>query len=100
MVAIGDESLREATELCGTKSGRDTDKFKAAGLTQIPSIEVKAPSIKECRINIECRTYFRQQPPHMILTPEHRKKPIGDQHTIYFAEILGVYSGYEEEEKG
>ena len=37
------------------------------------------------------RTYTRVTPPHRLLTPEHRVRPLADQHTIYFAEVLGVY---------
>jgi len=27
----------------------------------------------------------------MLLTPEHRRRPLEQQHTIYFAEVLGTY---------
>jgi flavin reductase (DIM6/NTAB) family NADH-FMN oxidoreductase RutF len=47
--------LVRQTELCGTISGRDGDKFEAAGLTAEPASVVKAPLIKECPVNIECR---------------------------------------------
>ena len=92
VLAVPDDRLSEAASLCGTKSGRDMDKFKAAGLTPVPSAHVRAPSIAECPINIECRTYTSVQPPHLLLTPEHRKRPVGEQHTIYFAEVLGTYA--------
>ena len=91
VLAIPDDRIRPAVDLCGTKSGRDMDKFKEAGLTAIPSVHVTAPSIQECPINIECRIYSRVAPPHRLLTPEHREKPVADQHTIYFAEALGAY---------
>jgi flavin reductase (DIM6/NTAB) family NADH-FMN oxidoreductase RutF len=52
---------------------------------------VKAPLIKECSINIECKVYTKVCPPHMLLTPEHRKRPVEEQHTIYFAEVLAVH---------
>ena len=77
--------------LCGTRSGRDMDKFEAAELTPVPSVDVKAPSIQECPINVECRVYTRVAPPHLLLTPEHRQRPVQEQHTIYFAEVLGTY---------
>ena len=67
------------------------DKFAAAGLIPVPSVHVRAPSILECPIKIECRTYTSVAPPHMLLTPEHRRRPVEDQHTIYFAEVLGTY---------
>jgi len=91
VIAVPDDGLGAAAELCGTKSGRDLDKFQAAGLTPRPSVHVQAPSIQECPINIECRIYARVHPPHMLLTPEHRQRPIEHQHTIYFAEVLGTY---------
>ena len=94
VIAVPDESQSKAAEICGTLSGRDLDKFAEAGLTRVPSVHVKAPSIEECPINVECRTYASVKPPHMLLTPEHRQRPVDDQHTIYFAEVLGTY-GWE-----
>jgi len=67
------------------------NKFAAAGLTALPSVHVRAPSILQCPINVECRVYTRIPPPHMLLTPEHRQRPLEQQHTIYFAEVLGTY---------
>ena len=92
VIAVPDDSLRTAADLCGTKSGRDMDKFEACGMTRVESAHVKAPSIREMPINVECRTYSRVSPPHMLLTPEHRERPVEEQHTIYFAEVLGAYS--------
>ena len=95
VIAVPGDGLEGAVELCGTKSGRDMDKFEAAGLTCVPSEHVKAPSILECPINVECRTYASVAPPHMLLTPEHRERPVEQQHTIYFAEVLGTYGWRE-----
>lgn len=92
VIAVPDDALKAAAELCGTTSGRDLDKFAAAGLTRVPSVHVRAPSIPECPVNVECRIYARIAPPHMLLTPEHRQRPVGEQHTIYFAEVLGTYA--------
>jgi flavin reductase (DIM6/NTAB) family NADH-FMN oxidoreductase RutF len=39
----------------GTCSGRDTDKFEKFGLTRVKARHVRAPLIKECLANIECR---------------------------------------------
>ncbi len=93
VIAVPDDSLRSAVDLCGTKSGRDIDKFKAASLTPVSSVYVRPPSIAECSINVECRIYATITPPHMLLTPEHRRAPLEDQHTIYFAEVLGTFGG-------
>lgn len=91
VIAVPDDSLEEALQLCGTRSGRDLNKFQATNLTPIPSRHVRAPSILECPLNIECRVFCRIAPPHELLTPEHRQRPLQEQHTIYFAEVLGSY---------
>ncbi len=39
----------------GTCSGVDTDKFEKYGLTPIKGTQVRAPLIRECLANIECR---------------------------------------------
>jgi flavin reductase (DIM6/NTAB) family NADH-FMN oxidoreductase RutF len=39
----------------GTCSGVDTDKFKKFGLTPVKGEHVRAPLIKECLANIECK---------------------------------------------
>ena len=91
VIAVPDDTLSEAVLLCGTRSGRDLDKFQAARLAPVPSMQVRAPSILECPLNIECRVYTRVSPPHLLLTPEHRQRPLAAQHTIYVAEVLGAY---------
>jgi len=45
---------RKVVEIGGC-SGADTDKFKKFGLTPLKATSVKAPLIKECLANIECR---------------------------------------------
>ncbi len=94
VIAVPDASLEEEVLFCGTRSGREVDKFEATGLTPVSSVHVRAPSILECRYNLECRVYTRIAPPHKLLTPEHRERPLEEQHTIYFAEVLGIY-GWE-----
>ena len=91
VLAVPGNDMRPAANLCGTKSGRDIDKFETAGLTRVPSQHVAAPSVAECPINAECRTYTKVSPPHFLLTEKHRESPIEQQHTIYFAEVLGTY---------
>jgi flavin reductase (DIM6/NTAB) family NADH-FMN oxidoreductase RutF len=53
--ALPGEDMKDAVMLCGTKSGRDTDKFKEAKLTARPGLQVKAPLIEQCGVNLECR---------------------------------------------
>jgi flavin reductase (DIM6/NTAB) family NADH-FMN oxidoreductase RutF len=53
---IPDTSMRDQITLTGKLTGNDpaVDKFKAAGLTPGRSLVVKAPTIEECPISIEC----------------------------------------------
>ena len=91
VLAIPTADLADQVLYFGTESGRDYDKFAETGLTPVASEGVKPPSVAECPVNIECRVYHAQDPPHFVLTPEHREKPIEVQHTIYYAEVLGTY---------
>lgn len=90
VIAVPTSDLTNTVAYCGTHSGQDVDKFAVTSLTPVLSKHVAPPSIQECSINIECRIYHKQRPPHQLLTPDHRKASISDQHTIYFAEVLGV----------
>jgi flavin reductase (DIM6/NTAB) family NADH-FMN oxidoreductase RutF len=43
-----------AVDFCGSVSGREVDKFKAAGLTAVPARHLKAPLVREFPVNLEC----------------------------------------------
>lgn len=47
--------LVRAADFCGVRSGRDTDKFSACGLTAEQASQVAAPMIAESPLSIECR---------------------------------------------
>ena len=68
--------LRE-TDLCGTLTGRDSDKFAESGLTPLPADKVRPPLIKECPLNIECRLISLQE--------------MGD-HDLFLGEVLAVHA--------
>lgn len=91
VVVVPSDEMADAVAFCGKESGRDYDKLTETGLVPVESQHVQPPSIKGAILNIECRTYHKERPPHMILTPEHRQRPLEHQHTIYFSEILGAY---------
>ena len=54
VLSVPGEDMAEAVMFCGTTSGRDTDKFKEAGLTALPATQVKPPLIGEALVNFEC----------------------------------------------
>jgi flavin reductase (DIM6/NTAB) family NADH-FMN oxidoreductase RutF len=53
-VNLTTRKLAYATDLCGVKSGRDVDKFKAAGLTAEKASVIDVPIIKESPVSLEC----------------------------------------------
>ena len=55
VINVPTEEMLWETDACGCVSGRKKDKFDLTGLTLIPSLVVKVPSIKECPVNIECK---------------------------------------------
>lgn len=55
VVAIPTVDLIDTVVGVGTCSGKDTDKFEKFGLTRVKAGHVRAPLIKECLANIECR---------------------------------------------
>lgn len=55
VIAIPTVDLIDKVVGVGTCSGSDTDKFKRFSLTPMKGAQVKAPLIRECLANIECR---------------------------------------------
>jgi len=55
VIAIPTVDLIKKVVDIGNCSGEKTDKFKTFGLTPLSAKNVKAPLIKECLANIECR---------------------------------------------
>lgn len=47
--------MARATDWAGVRSGRDFDKWKETGLTPLPGVKVKSPTIAESPLSIECR---------------------------------------------
>jgi flavin reductase (DIM6/NTAB) family NADH-FMN oxidoreductase RutF len=55
VIAVPTVDLIDQVVGVGTCSGADTDKFEKFGLTPVKGKHVRAPLIKECIANIECR---------------------------------------------
>ncbi|MDP4091780.1 MAG: flavin reductase family protein [Bacillota bacterium] len=54
VINLTTRKLARATDLCGVKSGRDTDKFELTKLTKEKASKVDVPLIKESPVNLEC----------------------------------------------
>ena len=55
VINLTTEKLAKATDWCGCRSGRKYNKWKEMKLTPVPAQVVKAPTIGESPVNIECR---------------------------------------------
>ena len=55
VIAIPTVNMINTVVGIGTCSGKNTDKFEKFGLTRVKAEHVRAPLIKDCIANIECR---------------------------------------------
>ncbi|MDP2872818.1 MAG: flavin reductase family protein [Bacillota bacterium] len=64
-------------DFCGTRSGREVDKFAALGLDVLPGAVVGAPLIADCPVNLECRVIKRTE--------------LGS-HDVFFGEVVAAHA--------
>lgn len=86
-----DESYRKALNFCGSKSGRDYDKFKETGLT--PSFtEDGIPYVEEAKLVLVCKKMYAQSlnEESIVSGEEVSKWYNNDFHKMYVSEITKV----------
>lgn len=76
VVNLTTKSLAYATDYCGVRSGRDTDKWREMKLTPLKGEHVRAPMVAESPVNLECRVMQRLE--------------LGT-HTMFLAKVLAVH---------
>lgn len=54
VVNVCSKENKEMFDYMGSKSGRDGDKFEATGAKKTEGINVNAPILADCPVNIEC----------------------------------------------
>ena len=67
VIAIPTVDMLDQVVGIGTCSGADTDKFAKFKLTPVPGKVVKAPLIKECLANIECKVVDIVRKHHIVV---------------------------------
>lgn len=75
VINLTTKDMVRGTDLCGVRSGRDTDKWELSGFTKEEASKVKCPLVKESPVCIECRVT--------------EIKKLGS-HDMFMAEILAV----------
>ncbi|MFX1518174.1 MAG: flavin reductase family protein [Promethearchaeota archaeon] len=83
-INIPTRELLEAIKICGSKSGRDVNKFDAAGLTPIKGKKISSYLIEECPVNLECKVV-------------HKVDLHGSTHVWFVGEIVAAHQedGYD-----
>lgn len=85
---------KQAFTVCGTKSGRDIDKIKEAGLTLAEPVVISVPAIKEFPLTLECRVIYREEQDASRLPEPIRRQFYSieaQDHISYYGEIVSAY---------
>jgi flavin reductase (DIM6/NTAB) family NADH-FMN oxidoreductase RutF len=91
-VSVPAGDMKREIAFCGTKSGRDVDKFKQCKLKTAPSRQVVSPIILVPGTHFECRIVYKNAIDPTRLTREYDPiYPEKDYHTFYFGEIQECY---------
>ncbi|MBA7553151.1 hypothetical protein ES705_45738 [subsurface metagenome] len=92
-VSIPTDDLNEALIFCGTKSGRDFDKFKECNLAIIPAQKVDTPIINISGFHYEGKIVCKSEMNPDFLCKEYKEDLYADNdyHTFYFGEIVACY---------
>ena len=79
-------AILKEMDFCGVVSGSKLDKFSTTQLTPMAAEKVKAPLIKECPVNLECRV--------------KQVIPLGS-HDLFLGEVVAAHMDIEiQDEKG
>lgn len=91
-VSLPNVRMQDELFYCGTKSGRDVDKFTECDLKTAPGQMVKSPIIDIPGLHFECLIVYKNalDPVHLI-SGYHDLYPQKDYHTLYFGEIVASY---------
>lgn len=88
-----DEELKKSLAFCGTKSGRDFNKFQECNLKVDDGKEVGTPVIANCGLIYECKIVYKQDMIPDLVDKDVDEKCYSDKdyHTMYYGEIVACY---------
>jgi flavin reductase (DIM6/NTAB) family NADH-FMN oxidoreductase RutF len=91
-VSVPSGDMKKEINICGSKSGRDLDKFKECGFSAAKSKKVGTPVLEIPGYHFECRIINKAPTDPKFLSPDlENLYPAKDYHTLYFGEILASY---------
>lgn len=82
-INLPSDNKTSAINICGSYSGRNTDKFEEAGLEIVKGKRTKVPTIKESDLSYECKIIHECKSGSMA------------SHHLFFGEILTAYASKE-----
>lgn len=83
--------MLDAIKFCGTKSGREYDKWAECGLEKVNAKSIDATLVGGCRKYFECRVIGKVDMDNADISKVQKWYPHGDLHTLYFGEIVEEY---------
>ena len=83
--------MKEEIKFCGTKSGREFEKWTTCGLDKVEAKRVDGYIVGGCQKYFECRIIGKLPMDNMDISEVEKWYPTGDLHTLYFGEIIEEY---------
>lgn len=88
-VSVPTGDMKDALAFCGSRSGREVDKFAACGLATRPGQRIVTPVLEMPGQHLECRIVHKApMDPSLMDRGLEALYPEKDYHTLYFGEIL------------
>lgn len=93
-VNVPPPELKRWVAICGSKSGRDIDKFGDYQVATSPARHVPTITIDACPVVYECRVVHHNDiiPAQMDAVVEADSYGGRDYHRLYFGEIVGAFA--------
>lgn len=87
--------LTKELAFCGSKSGRDVDKFAQLGLTAQPGRSVPVPVVASAKLHFECRVLYKSDLSPLTMDPAIDRAMYADHnyHTLFYCEVVECYEG-------
>ena len=84
-------TMKKEIAFCGSKSGRDYDKWAETGMKKKAAKMVGTCLVEGCERYFECRVLGVLPMGDMDLSAVEEWYPTGDKHNFYFGEIVAEY---------
>ncbi len=83
--------MKKAIAFCGTKSGRDYDKWAECNMQKLNAKSIDCSVVGGCDKVYECKVIGQFEMKDMDLSHVQNWYPTDDRHTLYIGEIIEEY---------